>query len=593
MPASLPQKDSKVVQDLRQGKLTIKQRRYQYSIGNEPILPMLRSLPGGALPSPRWLALVAESALKILLNTIKVKIKKDSNLLSLLEIYLNIQAEFRSNNSNDKELQSVLRMLDDERITGSGKDLNEYNSLFQTIRLPEISSKFTKDSEFARMRVAGPNPVVIKRLDKKSDDFPVSNQMFESVMPGKSDGQGGTVNDNLDKAIQEKRVYVADYAILANVENGSFPDQQKFLSAPLALFAVPLESRSLIPVAIQWDQNSKNVITPSGNDAWEFAKTIVQIADANYHELISHLGLTHLLIEPFAIATERQLASAHPLGILLRPHFEGTFFINNLAHRFLINDNGPVDELLAGTASASRKLAAQAASSLDFNASILPSTFKHRGVDDTNALPDYPYRDDSLDIWNAIHQWVSEYLSIYYQNNNDITDDYELQAWIKELISNDGGKIKGIGENGKKISTLAYLIDVATQIIFTASAQHAAVNFPQASIMSYTPAIPLAGYTPIPDNFPGNVSQEDYFNLLPPIKQAQGQLNVTYLLGSVYYTKLGDYFNLIDDEVQKPLRKFQDNLKLIEAKIIERNQKNPDNSYEYLSPSKIPQSINI
>ena len=39
---------------------------------------------------------------------------------------------------------------------------------------------------------------------------------------------------------------------------------------------------------------------------------------------VSHLGRTHLFIEPFVIATERQLGENHPLRLLLRPHFEGT-----------------------------------------------------------------------------------------------------------------------------------------------------------------------------------------------------------------------------------------------------------------------------
>ena len=53
----------------------------------------------------------------------------------------------------------------------------------------------------------------------------------------------------------------------------------------------------------------------------------MQIADGNYHELISHLGRTHLLIRGFCDREpERQLAPNHPVGLLLRPHFEGTLF---------------------------------------------------------------------------------------------------------------------------------------------------------------------------------------------------------------------------------------------------------------------------
>jgi hypothetical protein len=39
----------------------------------------------------------------------------------------------------------------------------------------------------------------------------------------------------------------------------------------------------------------------------------VQIADANYHEFISHLGGTHLRMEPIAISIYRKPPKTHPL----------------------------------------------------------------------------------------------------------------------------------------------------------------------------------------------------------------------------------------------------------------------------------------
>src|SRR5436190_4883441 len=40
---------------------------------------------------------------------------------------------------------------------------------------------------------------------------------------------------------------------------------------------------------------------------------------------------------------------------------------------------------------------------------------------------------DALPIfWNAIEQWVTEYLAIYYPNNGALQADTELQAWWKE-----------------------------------------------------------------------------------------------------------------------------------------------------------------
>jgi arachidonate 15-lipoxygenase len=582
----------------RLAKLNQRRTQYQYNFQYIESLPMLQNLPSEAYPSVKWLVLVGEAALKLFLNTIQVKKANDqASVSNLSETYLSTQKQLKSNEFDRLEfksrLQGTLKMLDTERISGSGDSLDEYDGLFKAIPLPEIRNQLQSDFEFSRMRVAGPNPVVIERISALDARFPISDAQYLSVIPG----------DTLERAGKEGRLYIADYSVLSGVTNGNFPEQQKYIYAPLALFAVPpvgSPSRALVAVAIQCGQDPgvNPIFTPPNVNAansekwgWEVAKTIVQIADANYHELISHLGLTHLLIEPFAIATQRQLASAHPLGILLRAHFEGTLLINDLAQKFLTGAGDPVDALLAGTYQSSQGLSAQVIQKFVFNKSMLPETFKRRGVQDTGALPEYPYRDDALLIWEEIHKWVSDYLRIYYASDEDVQQDNELQAWLSELLSPDGGRIQGIGQDGQ-INTLEYLIDATTLIIFTASAQHAAVNFPQASIMSYAPAMPMAGYTLSPTSV-DNVTEQDYFKLMPPIKQAQGQLNLTYLLGSVYYTRLGDYSSLVDSRVQDPLNKFQKNLKDVESKIVFRNATQSRNSYKFLMPSRIPQSINI
>ncbi|MFN6143727.1 MAG: lipoxygenase family protein [Pseudanabaena sp.] len=342
------------------------------------------------------------------------------------------------------------------------------------------------------------------------------------------------------------------------------------------------------------DPNTHPILEARADDEpnWLIAKTVVQIADANYHELISHLARTHLVIEPFVIATNRQLASNHPLYILLKPHFQGTLAINDAAQSGLISPGGTVDKLLAGTIGSARALSVHGVKTFNFNESLLPIALKKRGVDDPSLLPDYPYRDDALLIWEAISTWVKNYLSIYYANDNDIFKDAELQAWAKEIISDEGGRVTSFGQNGQ-IRTLAYLIDAVTLLIFTGSAQHAAVNFPQGDLMTYAPATPLAGYTPAPTSTTG-ATEEDFFAMLPAIDQAKSQLTMTYILGSVYYTTLGDYGNayFTDDRIQQPLRDFQDDLKAIESTIKSRNEQRILD-YSYLRPSRIPQSINI
>lgn len=476
---------------------------------------------------------------------------------------------------------------------GRASSLEDYRKLFVYIDLPEVANTFQTDECFAYMRVAGPNPVMIARLTAPDVRFPVTEEQYKSVMGD---------SDSLQNAMKEGRVYLADYGILDGAlhgTNGPNPQMQKYAYAPLAMFAVPAKDASdrlLRPVAIQCGQSPAEypVITPStGADAWMMAKTIVQIADANFHEAVSHLARTHLLVEPFVIATHRQLPATHPLFKLLVPHFQGTLAINHAAYEFLIAPKGGVDELLSSTIDNSRVLAVKGLQARGFNADMLPRRLQDRGVDDQSVLLVYPYRDDGLLIWGAIHDWVEAYLGLYYHSDQDVYSDRPLQNWAEELVAFDGGRLQDFGDGDKpKIKTLEYLIDAVTMVIFTASAQHAAVNFPQNGVMSFAPAMPTAGYVTAKAVGAGTTKQ-DWLDLLPPLDQAQHQFNLLYLLGSVYYTQLGEYEDgyFTDTKVAKPLQAFQKRLQDIEEIIERRNGERPP--YNYLKPSKIPQSINI
>ena len=49
-------------------------------------------------------------------------------------------------------------------------------------------------------------------------------------------------------------------------------------------------------------------------------------------------------------------------------------------------------------------------------------------------IQDYPFAVDGLDIWSAIQKWVGKYVSIYYNDNDELVrGDTELQAWWDEI----------------------------------------------------------------------------------------------------------------------------------------------------------------
>jgi arachidonate 15-lipoxygenase len=464
-------------------------------------------------------------------------------------------------------------------VYGRPTDLADYQRQFRTLPLPWPVGVYQTDEVFAQMRVAGPNPLVIRRAT--ADDL-----------------RGLALGDHaagIEDALRRRALFVADYGVLAGLQPGTNP-APKYVFAPRAWFAVPATGkRSLQPVAIQTTSGAA-VVFPGDGTPWEIAKIIVNMADGNYHELISHLGLTHLLTEPFVITTHRQLDPRHPLYVLLAPHFAGTLLINYAAQTTLITDGGAVDQLLTGTIESSRQLSASAVQAVRYNASFLPLALAARGVDDARALPDYPYRDDALALWHAIHAWVTAYVQIYYPTPADVTGDYELQAWVVELAAKQGGSIQDIGDgqvDGKpRIESAAYLARLLTQVIFTASVQHAAVNFPQRTIMSYTPAMPLAAYAPFPA--PPGAPATQVLDILPPLQMGLLQQAVGTALGGVQYTTLGQYGGeLATLQVADALSAFQRALQTIEIDIQRRTALGERTPYTTLLPSLIPQSINI
>jgi arachidonate 15-lipoxygenase len=476
--------------------------------------------------------------------------------------------------------------------------IRAYNELFQVIPLPKFAETFRDDEEFALERVAGQNPLVLERADWEQwkKKIPVTAAQYKKVMGD---------DDSLDAASTDGRLYICDYQeSLGNSIAGAFPDfaGQKYINAPLALFALEKSDRRVIKaVAIQCGQvpGDKNpVITPDGGWNWEIAKTIVQNADCNDSEYFRHLGRAHLLTEAFILATYRQLPRKHPLFVLLTPHFEGTLFTNNLAVTSINQAGSPLnitEMIFSGTVPSTLGIAGNAVHTLNFNENMLPNQLRGRGVDDPKVLPNYPYRDDARLIWNAIRNWAEDYIRLYYRNDDDVIGDYELQNWVAEVSSQQGGRIQGVGEDGfgNRIETRAYLIDCIAQVIYNASAHHALTNFPLDDFEIYAPGFPGALYKPAPTAASG-ASRAEWLDYLAPLSIALLQQALGRLVGSTYFTQLGKYpiCQFDDARVRVPLRAFQDDLREIEQIIRERNARRVM-PYPYLLPSRIPQSTNI
>jgi len=590
----LPQNDSNLKK--RQGEIAKEQEKYiyQYTYHSLEGVAMAKGIPLNQLPSISWVLKVMDIASKLSKNVSKNKLdnekkeifKNEERVLKDLDSVKNLLSDFDEDNID--ALDTVLKKFSTRIDTQRPQSIADYDAFFETLTIPEISKNFQDDDAFVRMRVAGQNPIMLKQVTDIKLEFPIDQELFQSIE--------GFRDDTLNDAQAEERLYMIDYKALKDVKNGHNDAGQKYSYAPKALFAIDRnekdKEKALKAIGILCGQKlgpKSPIFSPHDGYAWQMAKTIVNIADFNYHELISHLGGTHLVIEPFIVSTHRQFAKRHPVRMLLIPHFEGTILINWGAQKALVNDGGPFDKLFSGTMKTNRALIGTRLEQ-SFNASMLPQDLETRAVNNSKLF--YPYRDDASKLWTVIQKWVGTYLSTYYMSDAEVTNDVELQAWAKEVSTE--GQVAGFGDNESgEITTFDYLEKALTMIIFTASVQHAAVNFSQKDFGGYTPNMPSAGYTPAPTH--KEQTQKDWFDLLPPINLSESQINLTQLLSGVNDTTLGDYgwFYFWDYRLLLPQWQFKSRLKEIELEIQARNTKSSVIKYDYLLPSRIPQSINI
>ncbi len=473
-----------------------------------------------------------------------------------------------------------------------------YERLFTTLEPPACAAFYRRgrdpreqDLMFAWQRVAGVNPMILRRVD---DDrhalrkLPITDALYRRVMG----------EDSLAAAISEGRLFVADYELLDDLPRArSDSGRQKYLYAPIALFAWQRPSGAapagaLVPVAIQCDQTpgpETPIWTPLDGWRWRMAKTTVQIADGNHHQTITHLAFTHLIAEAFIVSAHRQLAERHPVHALLRPHFEFTLAINDTASNNLIAPGGEVEAVLGTTLNGSLSLTADALAGFELASRVPAGDLRARGLDDRASLPECPYRDDILPLWEAIHDWVDGYLRVFYREDADVRGDVEIQAWVRELAGPSGGRLPGIGE----VPTIAALARLVAFFIWTVTAQHSAVNFSQYAFMSYVPNMPGAGYAPAPGPYTPD-TEESWRAMLTPLEDAVRQCDIVFQLSNIQRNHLGRYPAMYFPAraVQRRLAAFQARLAELELEIAarERGRLLP---YPFLMPSRIPQSIHI
>jgi len=462
--------------------------------------------------------------------------------------------------------------------------LYDFLNLYNLYRRPEQIEAWLADEGFAEQRISVCNPQAIRRLDPVPADFPFSDAHLHAVA-----GNGRTLAEEAAAG----RLYFADFEALAHIKGSDFKGRHRTIPSPRALFWWDRDDEKLHTVGIQVRrQAGARVFLPSDPLLdWVAAKMAYQCADACHQEIGTHFAWTHMVMAPVAVVTNRQLAEQHPVHQLLAPHFRFYLYDNELGRVAFINPGGPVERMLGGTLEESLGIPLNLYKLWNIRDFTLPTELARRGVADPEILTRYPMRDDGVPIWNAIGAFVGNYLGIYYKNDSDVAADPEVQAWTRELASQDtsqnGGRIAGMPE---RMDSVGLLQQILTTIIWICGPLHSMLNFSQWDYINL-PNMSYALYAEVPEEV-GATTYDTLMKIMPPFNQASYQLWWCKILTSYRYDKLGDYLQQFSaPEAQLAVQVFRQRLQVIEKEIEARDATRPV-SFPDLKPSLCINSIN-
>ncbi|XP_031146913.1 arachidonate 12-lipoxygenase, 12S-type [Sander lucioperca] len=474
------------------------------------------------------------------------------------------------------------------RFGKSWSDLDDFKRIFWKLRSPIAEycmEHWKEDSFFGYQCMNGCNPRMIKRCKKLPDNFPVVADMVQSSMAPRT---------NLDKELKAGNIYLLDYVLLDGIPTNTIRGKPQYIAAPLCLLYQHPDN-GLIPIAIQLEQTpglDTPIFLPRDPPlAWLLAKMWVRHAEFQVFQLLSHLLRTHLVVEVFCVATLRQLPAVHPIYKLLAPHLRYTLEINCRGRTQLISPNGIFKRVVSTGGDGLLILSQREYKELTYCSLQPTNDFTDRGV---SQLKNYFYREHSLMMWEAILSFVSGMVSLFYQSDQDVQEDLELQAWIRDISQEGFTELPNFGLSST-LSTREELSTLLSVSIFTSTAQHAATNNGQFDWCAWVPNTPCTMRHPPPTDKDA-VTMEMIMATLPDVSQSCVQMAITWHLGRAQpdAIPLGKYTeeHFTEKRARELIDRFRAELKEIEGHIMSQNE-GLELQYLYLLPSRVENSITI
>jgi len=230
-----------------------------------------------------------------------------------------------------------------------------------------------------------------------------------------------------------------------------------------------------------------------------------------------------------------------------------------------------------------------------------PREFKTRWGNPDN-LKVFPARDDGIAVGEVIEEFVSDFIDLYYEDDEDVKGDHELQGFVKTAVSGMGKAPQEVLERyWQAAENKQALKDFLTAFIFQVSCIHAARNFCQYDVYGAPQFAPSNIRTP-PPRFVAPLSEQEFLDAIPNITNGGSVMGVVNILSEYtdddVYLARSNFKWLTDHEAIRLNQEFELKLKQLVIDMERRNldleaKGNDYLSYDLLMPDRVPTSVAI
>ncbi|RLN26332.1 hypothetical protein BBO99_00004914 [Phytophthora kernoviae] len=273
-------------------------------------------------------------------------------------------------------------------------------------------------------------------------------------------------NDNSIKAaILNHKVFVQDFSSIGQY-TALNKTESKYAPNVVGFFCNNDKNGLLLPLAIKIVDTNLTYTKEDSAGEWQLAKMALDATELNFQQMF-HLVHTHMVSIPIQVEMMRSMAEDHPIYALLNYHFFGDMALEYLGGVILFSVDSPYDQSMAFGASGSMRYIYAEFSNTSM-AEDFPAEIANNGLE---YLPNHRYVKYGSTYYTIIKNFVTAYVKAYYDSEEVIQTDSELQTWASRTTL-----VWGVNDFPSSFTGFDDLIQIVTNLVFQSAVKHHFMN---------------------------------------------------------------------------------------------------------------------